>query len=116
MKLNKLEKVAYAEAEKILIESGLDAEKNYAFGITQESKNRKPESVMIHVTFPYRKDIVEVLKIQGWRVAKKYANHGSPNFFCSDVHNDESELQELIRHHGKRVEMVRMFIERTAKE
>lgn len=116
MKLTKAEKTAYKAAETILKENGLDGENAYAFGFTEESKNRKTVSQTLNLTFPYQKDLVETLKCHGWKVSKKYANHGSPNFFCSDLHNDDSELQELIRHHGKRVDMVRMKIERMESE
>lgn len=116
MKLNKIEKAAYAAAEALLKEKGLEEEKSYSFGISETRQNRKPASQTLNLTIPYEKVLVAALKGQGWKLAKKYVNHGSPNFFCSDIHNDESELQDLIRHHGKRVEMVRMVMEREFNE
>ena len=61
------------------------------------------------VTYPYDKKVSNKLFELGWLVQKKYYNHGSPSFYCSDIHNDEIGLYDLINHHGKKIQMVRMI-------
>lgn len=108
MKLSKNEKMAIAAAETLLMNCGLIAETDYALNVSEEHRRNVLLRRTISVTMPFEKAPVEDLINQGWKVAKKYYNHGSPSVFCSDIHNDESELQELTRHHGKRVQMVRL--------
>lgn len=108
MKISKEDKAAYVAAEAILAASGLEKDKDYAFSARVKHIPQQQDTSKLHVTLPYQKNIVASLVFQGWRVDKKYTNHGNPSLFCSDIHNDESELQELVKHHGKLVEMIRL--------
>ena len=114
MKLKGKNKKIIDEAAKVLERHGLVESSDYAFGVSESIDLRETgelddgSTVELKVTFPAVAAAIKELEKLNWVKDKTYVNNGSPAFFCSDLHNDQSGLRELIQAHGKEVKMIRM--------
>lgn len=107
MKSAEFEK-AYSIAEQLLRCRGFEEGKDYDSTMVSTSRRKEERKEVMHLIFPEHKNLQKELEEQGWVLASRFMNHGSPSHFCSDLHNNKEELQELIHRHGRQVNMVRM--------
>jgi len=99
----------FDRTEEILKLYGLQLKVDYGFHSQQSGTFGNEMTEDYFVTFPYDKNVSDELTKYGWIIQRKYYNHGSPSFYCSDIHNDKTGLYDLINHHGRKVQMVRMI-------
>lgn len=99
---------AYNIAEQLLRCRGFEEGKDYESVMVSTGKKNERRKETMNLIFVEHQELQKELEGQGWTLASRFVNHGSPSHFCSDLHNNKEELQELIHRHGRQVKMVRM--------